>query len=135
MRTDKAGCILINPKDKLVALVYRESLDDYSFPKGHVEANESLIECAIRETNEETKRDVIILKNDPIGYQEYTTSSDESIRVYYYLCKDNGVSDNKSLETHPVVWVAYNDVYDKLTYDDSKAFWNSIKDEVANYFD
>ena len=52
----KAGCILINQKNKKIALVYRQKQKDYSFPKGHLEDGESLIECAIRETAEETKR-------------------------------------------------------------------------------
>ena len=46
--TLKAGIILIN-KNK-IALIYRDNYNDYSFPKGHLEDNESLIECAIRET-------------------------------------------------------------------------------------
>ncbi len=39
-KVKKAGCILINPKDKTIALVYRQHLNDYSFPKGHLEKNE-----------------------------------------------------------------------------------------------
>ena len=40
MATLKAGVILIN-KDK-VCLIYRDYYNDYSFPKGHLENNESL---------------------------------------------------------------------------------------------
>ena len=54
----KAGTILV--KNDKIALVYRDYYDDYSFPKGHVEKGESFIECAIRETNEETKREVLL---------------------------------------------------------------------------
>ena len=46
----KAGCILIDKNNQKLALVYREDNDDYSFPKGHLEKEESIIECAIRET-------------------------------------------------------------------------------------
>ena len=52
--TLKAGTILIN-KDN-ICLIYRDIHNDYSFPKGHLEKNESLKECDIRETEEETKR-------------------------------------------------------------------------------
>ena len=49
----KAGCILINFSDKKAGLIYRTKQNDYSFPKGHVEEGETVMECAIRETKEE----------------------------------------------------------------------------------
>ena len=130
----KAGTILINKKDKTVALVYREKQNDYSFPKGHLENDESLIECAIRETEEETKRKCIILDNEPVYIQEYVTPSGEDVKLYYYIVKDNGVSDNKSDDTHPTYWIPFDEVYDKLTYDSLKKLWIDIKDTVWEYF-
>ena len=41
-KVKKAGCILLDLKNKKVALVYRENLKDFSFPKGHLEENESI---------------------------------------------------------------------------------------------
>ena len=134
-RTQKGGCILINPKEKTVALVYRETLNDYSFPKGHLEEGENIQECAIRETNEETKRECILLEKNPINVEEYTTPKGEDVTVYYYLAKDNGPSDNKSEETHPTYWIPFSKVEEKLTYEDSKEFWNSIKEKVESYME
>ena len=62
----KAGCILINKELKKVGLIYRKEYNDYTFPKGHLEKNETLTECAIRETAEETKRVANIIKENPI---------------------------------------------------------------------
>ena len=56
MKVEKAGCILINKENNKIGLIYRQKQKDYSFPKGHRESEESLIECAIRETAEETKK-------------------------------------------------------------------------------
>ena len=42
MVTKKAGCFLIKKETKEIALIYRKKHNDYSFPKGHVEKNESL---------------------------------------------------------------------------------------------
>ena len=44
MKVKKAGCILINKKTKKIGLVYRIKHKDYSFPKGHLEKNETLKE-------------------------------------------------------------------------------------------
>ena len=72
----KAGCILVNTQNKTIALVYREKHKDYSFPKGHLEDNETLEECAIREMAEETKREGILLEKDPIYVEEYVTQEE-----------------------------------------------------------
>ena len=72
MRIDKGGCILVN-KNNEVALVYREYRADVSFPKGHVEDGETLVECAIRETEEEIKRRVKLLSDEEICFEKYSS--------------------------------------------------------------
>ena len=130
----KAGCILINQKDKTIAIVYRQKQNDYSFPKGHLEDGESLVECAIRETAEETKRDCVILEEDPIYIEEYITPRGENVRMYYYLSKDIGPSNNSSEDTHATYWISYNEVENILSYDSLKKVWNTVKEKVNNYF-
>lgn len=132
-KVKKAGCILIQPKDRTIALVYREKRGDYSFPKGHLEEGETLQECAIRETAEETKRDCIILQDKPIFVEEYTTSDGEEAIAFYYLALDHGQSDNSSLDTHPVVWTPFEEVSETLTYDNLRKDWEKIKDIVLQY--
>lgn len=120
-KVKKAGTILINPENKTIALVYRKKQNDYSFPKGHVEKNETLKECAKRETEEETKRECLLLKEEPIYIEEYITPSGEEVRMYYYLGKDIGSSNNNSKDTHLTLWIPYSKVYDKLTYESLKS--------------
>ena len=132
--TKKAGCILLNPDDKTIALVYREQYDDYSFPKGHLEEGESLVECALRETAEETKREAILLEEEPIYIEHYETPRKEQVEMYYYLAKDNGPSDNKSTDTHPTYWIPFDEVHDKLSYSGLRVVWDETKDKVESYF-
>ena len=130
MKIEKSGCILVNTKTKKIGLIYRNQYDDYSFPKGHVESGESLLECAIRETEEETKRRVKIYPYEDII--DYYHESNDDIYVHYYIGIDDGVSDNDSLDTHELVWVDYDSVINLLTYDSSKETWNLVKDVVLN---
>lgn len=129
--TLKAGIILIN-KNK-ICLIYRTNHNDYSFPKGHLEDGETLVECAIRETEEETKRKVKLLLNDPIYIEQYVTPRGEECECHYYLGKDDGKSDNDSTDTHDVVWTKFNDVENNLSYESLKKLWNIIKDKVEEY--
>lgn len=127
----KAGTILIN-KDK-VGLIYRTNHDDYSFPKGHVEDGESFLECAIRETNEETKREVKVLMEKEIYIEHYKDSKGRDCECHYFLGEDAGKSDNDSLDTHDLIWVDFDKVESVLSYVSLKTLWNSIKDTVKEY--
>ena len=129
----KAGTIVVN-KNK-IALIYRDNYNDYTFPKGHQEKDESLMECAIRETEEECKICVNILDDNPIYIEDYIDKNNNKCRCYYYLSEYNGISDNKSLEVHELLWVNYNNVYDKLSFKSSKDMWNNIKDKVGKYIE
>ena len=129
MTTQKAGVVLISPDDHKIGLVYRDKQNDYSFPKGHLEANETLQECAIRETAEETKRDCKLLSEKEVGIIRYKSAT-ESCEVYMYLAEDTGPSDNTSPEVHDLKWVNPADVEKLLSYQNLKDFWCSIKDNL-----
>ena len=133
MKVKKAGCILMNIEKRAIAIVYREKQNDWSFPKGHLEEGETLEECAVRETAEETKRDCEILEKEPVFIEYYVTPSGEDVEMFYFLAKDIGESDNDSTDTHPHYWIPYDEVYDKLTYDSLKNVWNNVKEKVKEY--
>lgn len=130
----KAGSIFINLEDKTVAIIYREKQKDFSFPKGRMEEGESIRDCAVRETEEETKRKCIILEEDPIFIEHYISPSNEEVDLYYYLAKDGGDSDNTCEDTHETFWIPFDEVYDKLSYDSLKDVWNNVKDKVFEHF-
>lgn len=133
METMKSGCYLINVQTKCVGLIYREHLNDYSFPKGHLESDETLEECAVRETAEETKRDCVIIADIEPTIDRYTTPKGESCVCYMYVAVDIGASANTSTDTHDLIWVPIDDVEHKLSYPSLKKYWLEIKDKVVAF--
>ena len=132
MKVEKAGCILIDIKNNKIGIIYRSKQNDYSFPKGHKEKNETLAECAIRETAEETKRQCILYSNNPIAKEHYFDSKNDDVDMYYFLAIDNGKSDNDSLDTHDLIWISFEEVEEKLSYESLKKVWREVKDVVLS---
>ena len=132
MATKKAGTILLNLKTKQIGLIYREEDNGYSFPKGHLENGETTEECAIRETEEETLRANHLLINKEIYIIKYTTPSGEDVENYMYIAIDDGpTSKNIPLcDRETFEWVKYEDVDNKLKFDNLKDFWNTIKEAI-----
>ena len=132
MKVEKAGCILINTKNKKIGLIYRKKQNDYSFPKGHREHGETLAECAIRETAEETKRECILYSKEPIAKEHYFDSNKDEVDMYYFIAIDKGKSNNTSVDTHELIWTSIEEVEDKLSYDSLKNTWREIKAQILN---
>lgn len=129
MLVKKAGCILIKEDTKEIGVIYRTQRDDYSFPKGHLELGESLIECAMRETMEETKRLCKIVEGTTI-VQYYHSSTDEECECHFYLALDKGPSTEGGESDHKLVWVALDKVEDKLSYNSLKEIYKQIKPKI-----
>lgn len=134
MKVKKAGTILINIENKKIGLVYRKSKNDYSFPKGHLEEGETLQECAVRETKEETKRENHLIYEKEIYVLSYTTLSNEETECYYYLAIDEGQSNEDISEDliEELVWVSLEEVEEKLSYENLKELWRDVKNEVLD---
>ncbi len=130
MATRKAGCYLIDINKGSVALIYRDRQKDYSFPKGHLEEGESLEQCALRETAEETKREGKIVKEITPTIERYTTPKGEECECYMYVAIDQGKSDNDSVDTHYTFWVNIDKVEQTLSYEGLKKHWLEVKDII-----
>ena len=132
MATQKAGTILLNLETKQIGLIYRKLLNDYSPPKGHLEPGETLMECAVRETEEETLRANHILINKEIAISKYTTPLGEDVETYVYVAIDDGpTSKDIPMEDREILhWTNFDEVENLFTYDNLKEIWSKIKDGI-----
>jgi len=123
----KAGTILLDKDNKKIALVYRKKHDNISFPKGHLEENETFEECAIRETLEETGRICEIIK--PIYLNKYMSKEGE-VENHMFLAIDKGLFSTNIDEE--LLWISIDKVKDYLKYDELKIMWNEIYSDIEN---
>ncbi len=132
MATLKAGTILVNLESKKIALIYRKDKIGYEFPKGHIEKGETLEECAIRETEEETGRKNHIVKE--LETVKYVTSRGENVELHFYLSIDDGKIDRTIAEEdkEEIKWFFTDEVDEKLTFEDLKSFWKNSKIKVLD---
>ena len=132
MLVKKSGTILLNLNSKQIGLVYRNNRNDYSFPKGHLKKDETLQQCAVRETEEETLRANHLCITKEIYTLKYVTPMGENIECYFYISIDDGpTSQNIDLKDQKkLIWVNLNDVENKLSYNNLKVLWSRIKGPV-----
>ncbi|QWW19391.1 NUDIX hydrolase [Schaalia sp. 19OD2882] len=73
----------IDPADIEVLLVHRPQYHDWSWPKGKAEANEPLVQAAVREVEEETG--VAVRLGSPLTTQRYRLGSGQTKEVHYWV--------------------------------------------------
>ena len=129
--TMKAGCFVVKPDTKQIALIYREKQKDYTFPKGHLEENETLKDCAVRETAEEIKREVKLCDIPPY-IERYTTPKGKKCICYMYIAIDLGASNNQSTDTHTLIWTDFDKVAQQLSYQTLTLGWNYAKPYIED---
>ena len=109
-----------NPSDekttdgRRLAVVHRPRYDDWSLPKGKLEAGESLAETAVREVREETGWSV---RRDGFAgrYQYDVAAGPKSVFVWHMRAVES--VDAPDDEVNELAWLSVEDALDRLTYD------------------
>ncbi len=120
-----AGAIVFTKDhDQLLFLmIQNKNGNHYSFPKGHVEQNESIIDTAKREVLEETGI-LLEIVSDKMETITYLMPNGIYKDVYYFLGEaQNQKITRQQSEVMHAGWYNYDQVLTYLTYDnDKKAF-------------
>ena len=129
MKILKAGTVLQN---KEICLVYNKDDKSYAFPKGHLEKDETLQECAIRETEEETGHTCSLINEKEIGILKYVTPAGEDVELHLYLAKDTGIVTRKinPKDKEETLWIDIEKVEEKILYQDLKELWLNMKNNI-----
>lgn len=127
MNYEKAcGCIVF---DNNKVLLIKHNKGHWSFPKGHVEGNETEEQTAIRETKEETNIDVEVdLKHRYTV--EYSPKEGTLKEVVYFIAKKKtDLLIPQESEINQVKWVELDKAMDVITYDNDKNLFKKVLEE------
>ena len=134
MKEKSCGAIVYkNENDELKFLLVHQHNNHYSFPKGHVEDNETEIETALREIKEETNLDVEIDTN--FRYQiTYLVEQKNIMKDVVYFVATPKTFDliSQDGEIDECVWCSYEEVLEKLEFDNIKEVFEKAYEYIKN---
>jgi 8-oxo-dGTP pyrophosphatase MutT (NUDIX family) len=99
------GTILISPEGRILIVKGRKT-GIWSFPKGHLEANEQSYHCALRELLEETGIDLLLHQRHELAFCKLYKA-----HYYIYLVEEEmmmTIQDNREIEE--VRWISLDEL-------------------------
>ena len=97
-----------------LAIVHRPVHEDWSFPKGKLEAGETFEEAARREVEEETGLSCRLIRF--IGHTGYVDRKGRPKAVAYWVMEATGGSFTPNFEVDQLRWVGLEEAAGLLTY-------------------
>jgi 8-oxo-dGTP diphosphatase len=118
-----AGAVLwrLNDGNEVeIALIHRPRYDDWSLPKGKLDANETMISCAHREVMEETGYSAVF--GPELGFATYEVEGGSKY-VKYWSAQAVGEPAGKPdpQEVDEILWLTPTQARKKLTLDDDRS--------------
>jgi 8-oxo-dGTP diphosphatase len=122
---EAAGGVVVD-EDGRAAVVHRPNYDDWTLPKGKLDAGETFEEAALREVWEETGLRCEIVRELPST--EYTVRDRPKIVRYWLMSvvEDPGFAPNS--EVDELRWLSAADAAALLTYDRDKEVLSAAVD-------
>lgn len=123
MKEKSCGAIVFNDNS---VLIIEQFQGFFSFPKGHVEGNETEEETAIREVKEETNIDIEIISKKKYKIN-YKINGNIKKEVVFFLAKATSFKlKNQENEIISCEWIDKDKVLDKLTYNNIKKVYKNV---------
>lgn len=136
MKYEKScGAIIYRKEDlKLFYLVLDHVAGHWSFPKGHIENNETEIETAQREIFEETG--LVVSVDDRLRLvNNYSPEINIMKEVVYFIAESsNSIILLQTDEVKSMKWCLFNEAYQLITYDSDKEILNKANDYLVKLF-
>ena len=97
-----------------IAVIHRPAYDDWTFPKGKVEPDESPEDCALREVREETDLRCELIR--PIGCTAYVDRRGRDKVACYWEMEARGGKFKAGIEVDKMLWLTVDEAAKRLTY-------------------
>lgn len=132
MKQEKSCGAVIVENGKV--LLVHQTNDFWSFPKGHIEGNETEPETAIREVKEETGLNVVIdeSKRFELSYVIEDLNIHKTVILFLAHLASNNHLRLQEEEISEAKWVPLKDVDDLLVFDRWHEAWRQILPEIKN---
>ena len=111
-------------------LVHRDDRDDWSFPKGKLDAGETLRECAVREVLEETGLRCSL--GERLSLVEYRDARDRHKGVVYWLMVVEKGRFEPNDEVDACGWFDPASARSILTYDRDQELVDEVESAIAS---
>ncbi len=137
MKNEKAAGVIVvyqeAEENYFLLLQHKDAEGSWSFPKGHIEENETVKETALRELQEETGiAEIDLLDTEPIHEEYMINAGQDNARFktneYFIGCvKSKDVTIQES-EINTYVWVAYDEALDIFRFEGRKEVLRKAKE-------
>ena len=132
-----AGAVVVRgpPGDLRVLLLHHSTEDRWCFPKGHVEAGESLVDAALREVREETGLEDVRLGDEvaEVSYRFYRPRSEGNVlkvSVYFVARSVRGEPRPEPLFDR-WEWLSLDEAEARLPFETDRSVLAAARAELA----